>query len=378
VIASVNCRRCGYDLQGLPAAGKCPECGLDVIETLTHLVDPTASRLPRLRDPSGTGDGLVGIALMHLLTAASLLIPLLWPTLLSILALRIRVPLVDQLDSHLLAAGFATIGFLFILRLAQAPADEPSALARSFVRWMVAAQIGVTAACLLPWWMNISDVTDPIPRLIADTAVIPIAIVGLFGLRGVLGIVGLRSRAFRTAEGGRQSAKALVASLGAILLGSVMIQVGRGLERTTSPGAATPEFVQHLGMSLFAGASLLLLIGLAYMLANTWWIRASLHRPPPKLGELIGPGANIDESTTMIGDRSHSDEPRPVSPVASGSASGLAPGAPPPGTAPEGAGRGANGDHGHRDGPPDGGDRDGGPARDPDDAPPARPGSRPG
>jgi hypothetical protein len=34
VSADLICRRCGYALRGLPAAGKCPECGVDVAESL--------------------------------------------------------------------------------------------------------------------------------------------------------------------------------------------------------------------------------------------------------------------------------------------------------------------------------------------------------
>ena len=56
VSASLHCRHCGYDLRGLDASGRCPECGFDVWSSVVHTVDPTSSRLPSLRNPIAVGN----------------------------------------------------------------------------------------------------------------------------------------------------------------------------------------------------------------------------------------------------------------------------------------------------------------------------------
>ena len=61
-----------------------------------------------------------------------------------------------------------------------------------------------------------------------------------------------------------------------------------------------PEHAQDLGMvdlpphprasqgGLLAGV-LMVVIGLAYMVLNAWWIRSAIRRPPPTLEQLLTP-----------------------------------------------------------------------------------------
>ena len=46
-----------------------------------------------------------------------------------------------------------------------------------------------------------------------------------------------------------------------------------------------------LGAVISLISTLMLLIGLTYLVVNVSWIRRSLHRPPPELSEILGRGA---------------------------------------------------------------------------------------
>ena len=46
VAASLPCRRCGYELYGLSAAGRCPECGTAVWTTIVWRARTTLLRTP--------------------------------------------------------------------------------------------------------------------------------------------------------------------------------------------------------------------------------------------------------------------------------------------------------------------------------------------
>ena len=59
----VHCRQCGYNLYGLQVDRMCPECGLEIWETILHTVDPAASRLPRLHNPTAVGNALLWLVI---------------------------------------------------------------------------------------------------------------------------------------------------------------------------------------------------------------------------------------------------------------------------------------------------------------------------
>ena len=53
----LKCRHCHYNLQALAVGGRCPECGLEIWQTLIREFDPELSHLPRLHNPQGVGNG---------------------------------------------------------------------------------------------------------------------------------------------------------------------------------------------------------------------------------------------------------------------------------------------------------------------------------
>ena len=49
------------------------------------------------------------------------------------------------------------------------------------------------------------------------------------------------------------------------------------------------EVLATLGIVVNSICTLMVVIGLAYLVVNTWWIRRSLRCPPPRLQEVLGP-----------------------------------------------------------------------------------------
>ena len=289
VVSPVHCRRCGYNLYGLRADGQCPECGLATWESVLHTVDPAASRLPKLRDPARVGSALLSLTVFLLIGAA-------------VLATRPLAGWVEQLDQtgrwslsarvpveFTFLAAAAAVGGMWSLRGLAPPqgVGEQGAVWRDI--WLLAGAlaIGVVVVTVAGGleragpWMRAAEAS----RL---ALALP-AVIGLLGLRGILGVIGLRSREYRTARGGRQGITAMVAA---------------------TIGVAASGLIRHLGLSQSWGglatlgavigliSTLMLVIGLTYLVVNAWWIRRALRRPPPELSEILGGGKAAGTSGT--------------------------------------------------------------------------------
>jgi len=250
---------------------------LEVGETITHLLDPEASRLPRLRDPKGVGDGLLGVSVTYLLLASLVLLPSALPTLLALSGAQGGVPW-WPVSPWLLSSVIGFLGLWWLHLLVRSPAEAPAEAARSGTRWILAGQIGWSIAVLAPLLGERQGVEGELRTALLETIRVPFAAAALIGLRRLLGIVGLRSRAYRNAKGGRQSIDALI---GAMLAGAV--------GRLASASGATLDLVwlETIGQTLFGASAALLLLGLVYLLVNCWWIRSALRKPPPTLDELL-------------------------------------------------------------------------------------------
>jgi len=273
----VHCRQCGYDLKGLPVSSRCPECGLDALETITHLVDPEASRLPRLRDPAAVGAGLLGLSATYFLMAALVLLPRALPTVLAALGLEGRSP-AWVVPPRAVAAAVGLLGLWWLHLLVRSPAEEPADPARRATRWMWRGQIGWSLAVLSPLLGEWGGLRERVLLAPLEVASVPFAIATLVGLRGILQLVGLRSRAYRNAKGGRQSIDALVGAILAGAAGNLGSAIGLWQEW---------PWLETVGQTLFGASAGLLLLGLLYLVVNCWWIRSSLRKPPPRLEELV-------------------------------------------------------------------------------------------
>jgi hypothetical protein len=257
----------------------CPECGLEIWETILHTVDPAASRLPRLHNPEAVGNALLWLVICIVIGA--------------VLVVARPIALgIDGLDETNLrnfaawtpeflpfAAGlFGLAGLWSVWRLAPPRREEPAGavwrdvrrLGAGLLLWAVlVAVVGWTQMTAAHWWLG--DV--------AWLAVAVAAIVGLSGLRGVLETIGLRSRLYRKARGGRQGTQALVAAI----LGTA---AGHGLHLLTATKGLA-DYWYTLGTVIVSVSTLMLVIGLGYLLVNAWWIRRALRRPPPAWDEVL-------------------------------------------------------------------------------------------
>lgn len=288
VRGDIACRRCRYLLRGLSVDGRCPECGLEVWETVLDLIDPAASHLPRLRNPVGVGNALLW--LMSCTMAAMVLL--------------IAQPVAAQLDrfdpaqldrfSALTPAWLpALAGAIILAGLWSAwrlmPARNGDAPRNGNGRRSVRTDVRNLAGGLVVFGSMLIVVGTRAPwdepsavSLTVHLAAIAGACLALYGMRGIMETIGKRSREYRTSRGGRQRSTEMTFATLAVGVGLVLQHFGYPY-RESIP-------IHALGLAIAWISMLMLCIGLLYMLVNVWWIRRALRRPPPKLAEIVEGG----------------------------------------------------------------------------------------
>lgn len=288
VAMSLVCRGCGYNLRGLPLDHACPECGLAVVETVRATVDPEASRLPALADARGVGDGLFW--LMKVLLIGALLVTSRPMAL--FLDRMIEAP--DGIFvrwtppfMYLLAGVVFLSGWWSVRRFRTLHETFDGGVGARYMRmmWLGLALTGLTALTtwvlewFLPGHLLASDANaHPPGRTVARFSYCLGVGLTFGGVQQVLAAIGARSRAYRTSQGGRQSIHAMLAALIVIVMGEII--------RLLSDFAEY-EFGELVGGLLVVSSSLMLVIGLAYLVLNAWWIRRDLRRPPPRWSEVV-------------------------------------------------------------------------------------------
>jgi len=116
-----------------------------------------------------------------------------------------------------------------------------------------------------------------IVTLLFDTMLPAISLGVIFtGLRRLVPRLGQRSREFRLAQGSRQRMNDLLAALVFVVIGRTCISVSE-----------LDSNIATLGMILMVLCITLVLVGLLYLIRNTYWIRSALCSPPPTLQELL-------------------------------------------------------------------------------------------
>jgi hypothetical protein len=286
---SVYCRRCAYDLRSLDVEGRCPECGLDIWPSVIHMVDPAASKLPKLRDPRGVGNALVWLFGCALLASTMLSIS-------GIMLIVDRSPPMGMTffvlhfppDLTLLSGLAAMAGLWSVWKFMPPKGSSPDLAVRRDL-WLMAAALVIWAAATLGLWererawarMGLTSDAETViaVRSLAHLTIAIAATVGLHSVRRLMEAIGMRSREYRRAGGGKQSIKPMI-------VGTIGVAVG-SLCRYLGTFDRLPSELQGLGVIIVWVSMLMLLIGLGYLLVNAWWIRRVLRKPPPRLRDLL-------------------------------------------------------------------------------------------
>lgn len=294
VSESLICRKCGYDLRGLSANGRCPECGMDIWTSVVFTVDPVSSRLKTLRNPRAVGNGLALLTLCMLVGTGLMFAP----SASTMLGLRdhpwIRLIRFDW--SH--AAVIGALGLWGLWFLKPPRQSEPEAavwvdlgkIALGLVGWVVFAA----------WFGQYADpngVTELRERLVLRLASASFATVGLIGLRGVLEVIGQRSRAYRESRGGTQKVGLIVAAVVAAMVAALIRHIVGNYNLVIGD---LKQWVIMLSSVVLWSSLFMVAVGLTYLFVNTWWIRRSLVRPAPPLDQVLMPKLSDD---TWIPDR---------------------------------------------------------------------------
>ncbi len=276
---------------------RCPECGLDAWLTVLHLIDPAASKLPRVRNPHRVGTGLVWLMLMAFLFMMTYSVQVMLIQLEGIHVVRWGgLSRQFMLDGPLLAVLFALAALwspASFRPAGQLEADRPVVRPIRLLSWSISA---MALVAVLYWICQRMQVAAGITLLDSDAVLLRsgfqalLALIGIASLRAlnsVLDLIGQRSREYRQARGSRQSIPPMIAAAAGIIFGSLLRVLGETMEMFSA--------ASRLGHVVSWVSMLMVLIGLAYLLVNSWWIRRALLAPPPVLERLVEPIQNRGE-----------------------------------------------------------------------------------
>jgi len=267
VADTLPCLRCKYDLRGLHADGLCPECGLELLDSIAARIDPEIAALLPLRRPKTAAWSLL-VLMLALTTAvvtevvshASVLITTLppgsWHTRLSEFLPSTLVVRLVALPPLALALALVSAAVLII-------AIKPRALVRvgllaGIAGWLAASFAGASNFGLAPAG--------------------PPAAVTLLALSPLLADLGRWSRNYRASPAGRQRIGPLES---AILLGVATYLAAELLEPWVGYDATT-------ALRLVSAACLAMtIIGFFYLLGNAFWVWRALAWWQPLLERVI-------------------------------------------------------------------------------------------
>jgi len=277
LIHQLACIRCGYELKSLSADSDCPECGEPIRLTIIDTVDPAARRLPPLESPCTIGNALVGVSLFLFFAVACAVLVLLSNTSeklpISNFMRTFEDPIWICVSSALAFVAF--LSFLPLIRLCR------SGTIQEFRAGIALTGLGLLSFAVLMgasrWILLGTTEFGTIITLLFDT-MLPALSLGITftGLRRLVPRLGQRSRKFRLAQSSRQRMSDLLAALVFVVIGRTGISI-----------AEHDSNLATLGTIMMVLCITLILVGLLYLIRNTFWIRSALCSPPPTLQELL-------------------------------------------------------------------------------------------
>jgi hypothetical protein len=122
------------------------------------------------------------------------------------------------------------------------------------------------------------------------------ATIMLVGLRGVLNVIGFRSREYRRSRGGRQNVELIIIAMAAGFLGAL---VGYFVRLGWLPREVLLLDLLFISRVIVWASHFMVVVGLAYLVLNAWWIRRSLRKPPPPVNQVL----SIPPAATIVTDR---------------------------------------------------------------------------
>jgi len=264
----IACTKCGYDLEGLEAQAKCPECAQDIMVTLAARLDPATESLARTRALTRIAWGVylacIGSVLACAIAASPVAGTIAESTALPAwIAQGIRG--VQSLAPALAVAGSA-IGFLGLVLVL--PWERRRAVLRARVIG------GAGFACWLVLALQAPSFEAALGALGAVAAVVA-------ALTPLLRELVPYSRVYRSARHATQTTRDLLIAA-AVTLGTGVLALHMHRTDPTEHQVALLASVAALGSAMF------LLVGLLYRLANAHWALLSVRRPPPRVEDILG------------------------------------------------------------------------------------------
>ena len=272
---NLSCIGCGYDLEGLAARGKCPECGRAIVESLAERLDLGGEARPS--EPRGSAR--LGWALLVAVAGAFCGTGVLATVVFEFLRLRPGSPAAAETAVDILRAGpqIAAAGTAAAaLALVVLPPLDRGRLSLA-MRCAAAPGFVAWAACA---WLQPS-----VPWLVGAGLAAALALGGLAPLYSELGP---RSKVYRS----RRSAAQRIGALNiAILLAACLASIDMALERvaaTSVPHVQAIETTRTILALVSAACAATVVLGLGYLLTNAVWILRALLRPAPAASEVLG------------------------------------------------------------------------------------------